>query len=104
MGILVSHSTLNIPPSEELGKSLEDPWMKEKGKNHKVVFKLCSEEFGWSLRVLQGSAQADREKGNAKLLGVVGCPSCNLLLPPGSSLTLFPLQPEKLCLHVFARL
>lgn len=34
VGILVSHSTLNIPPSEELGKSLEDPWMKEKGKNH----------------------------------------------------------------------
>lgn len=26
--------------------------------------------------------------------------SCNLLPPPGSSLTLFPLQPAKLCLHV----
>lgn len=32
MGIFVSHSTLNIPPSEELGKSLEDAWMEEKGK------------------------------------------------------------------------
>lgn len=100
MGIFVSHSTLNTPPSEELGKSLEGAWMKEKEKSHKVVSKLCSEEFGWSLMVLQGSALVDQEKGNVKLLGEVGCLSCNLLLPAGSSLTLFPLQPEKLCLHV----
>lgn len=29
-----------------------------------------------------------------------GCPSPHPLLPPDSSLTRFPLQPETLCLHV----
>lgn len=52
---------------------------------------------GGSLEVLQDPALWDQEKGDAK---GGGCPSPHPLLPPDSSLTRFPLQPEKLCLHV----
>ena len=51
---------------------------------------------GGSLEARQGPALGDQEKGDAK--GV--CPSPHPFLPPDSSLTCFPLQPEKLCLPV----